>query len=455
MSWRSSCVVVVIFLLPLLPFLVSPASVVKNLPGYNGVLPFNLEAGYIGVGEGEEVQIFHLFVESQRNPNIDPVLLWFVGGPGCSGLSPFFFENGPLRMVSNYSGDIPNLELNPYGWTQRLNMIFIDMPVGTGYSYSETQQGYYSSDTQFVEHSYTFLQKWFIDHPKFGSNPLYIGGGSYSGLVIAPLVQKLYEGYIARNKPLLNIEGYVIASPGADTYLDRNMKVLYAYQMGLIPEDLYESMKENCDGNFVNIDPENTKCVSDYEAYSEIVRYINPQQILEPLCATTPALRQGIIQLVQDGPEFLCRSYDHILVNTWANDENVRKALHIREGTKEEFFRCNKTLAYTMGKLNVIEYYRNLTNANIQALVYTSDLDMTVPHLSTQQWIKSFNMSLHDKWRAWFVDGQVAGFTEIYKMKEDHYLTYVSVKGAGHVAQTFKPKETYQMIDRWFSFSLI
>ncbi|KAE9593388.1 putative peptidase S10, serine carboxypeptidase, alpha/Beta hydrolase [Lupinus albus] len=214
-------------------------------------------------------------------------------------------------------------------------------------------------------------------------------------------------------------------------------------------------MKENCDGNFVSIDPENTKCVSNYEAYSEIVRYINPQQILEPLCTTTPALKQGIIQLVQDGPEFLCRSYDHILVNTWANDENVRKALHIREGTKEEFFRCNKTLAYTQDKFNVVEYYRNLTNANLQVLVYTSDLDMTVPHLSTQQWIKSFNMSLHDKWRAWFVDGQVAGFTEIYKMKEDHYLTYVSVKGAGHVAQTFKPKEAYHMIDRWFSFSLI
>ncbi|CAL0334206.1 unnamed protein product [Lupinus luteus] len=454
MSWTCSCVLVLIFVLPFLPFLASPASPIKNLPGYDGVLPFNLQAGYIGVGEGEEVQIFHLFVESQRNPNIDPLLLWFVGGPGCSALSAFFFENGPLRMDRNYGGDIPKLELNPYGWTQRLNMIYVDMPVGTGFSYSKTQQGYYSNDTQWVEHAYSFLQKWFIDHPKFGSNPLYIGGGSYSGLVTGPLVQKVYEGYMARHKPLLNIKGYVIASPSVDTYHDNNMKVLYAYQMSLIPEYLYESMKENCDGNFVNIDPENTKCVSDFEAYSEIIRYINSQQILEPFCVTTPALKQGIIQLVQDGPE-LCRSYYHILVNTWANDENVRKALHIREGTKEEFFRCNKTLAYTTDKLNVVEYYRNLTNANLQALVYTSDLDMAIPHLSTQHWIKSLNMSLHEKWRAWFVDGQVAGFTQIYKMKEDHYLTYVSVKGAGHVAQTFKPKEAYHMIDRWFSFSLI
>lgn len=36
--------------------------------------------------------------------------------------------------------------------------------------------------------------QWFIDHPKFSSNPFYIGGGSYSGLITGPLVQKVYEG---------------------------------------------------------------------------------------------------------------------------------------------------------------------------------------------------------------------------------------------------------------------
>jgi len=29
-------------------------------------------------------------------------------------------------------------------------------------------------------------------------------------------------------------------------------------------------MKENCNGDYVSIDPQNTKCVSDYEAYSEV-----------------------------------------------------------------------------------------------------------------------------------------------------------------------------------------
>lgn len=62
-------------------------------------------------------------------------------------------------MDDNYSGILPKLKLNPYGWTHMLNMIYIDMPVGTGFSYSETQEGYYSSDTLWVNHTYSFLQK--------------------------------------------------------------------------------------------------------------------------------------------------------------------------------------------------------------------------------------------------------------------------------------------------------
>lgn len=40
---------------------------------------------------------------------------------------------------------------------------------------------------------------------------------------------------------------------------------------------------------------------------------------------------------------------------------------------------------------------------------YSADLDMSIPHIGTQEMIRSLNLTLDESWRAWFVDSQVAG----------------------------------------------
>ena len=49
---------------------------------------------YVGVGEQDDLQLFYYFVESERNPVDDPVLIWITGGPGCAALRPFFNQLG-------------------------------------------------------------------------------------------------------------------------------------------------------------------------------------------------------------------------------------------------------------------------------------------------------------------------------------------------------------------------
>nr|POE69776.1 serine carboxypeptidase-like 1 [Quercus suber] len=72
--------------------LVASQSIIKNLPGFSGDLPFKLETGYVGVGDLDEVQLFYYFIESERSPEDDPLVLWLNGGPGCSALSGLMYE---------------------------------------------------------------------------------------------------------------------------------------------------------------------------------------------------------------------------------------------------------------------------------------------------------------------------------------------------------------------------
>lgn len=152
----------------------------------------------MGVGDSDSVQLFYYFIESERDPDEDPLVLWLTGGPGCSGFSGLVFEVGPLLFdyAKSSSGKVkvPVLKLNPYSWTKVSNMIFIDAPVGTGFSYATNSEAYVADDTSSATQTNEFLRKWLSSHPRFLKHPLYISGDSYSGIIIPILVNKISDG---------------------------------------------------------------------------------------------------------------------------------------------------------------------------------------------------------------------------------------------------------------------
>ncbi|KAM0025272.1 putative sinapoylglucose--sinapoylglucose O-sinapoyltransferase [Helianthus debilis subsp. tardiflorus] len=83
------------------------------------------------------------------------------------------------------------------------NIIFLDQPAGSGFSYGKTPEAYIMNDTLSVIHTYDFLKKWLVDHPGFLSNPLYLGGDSYSGILVPMIAQEIYDG---THKFLISIE---------------------------------------------------------------------------------------------------------------------------------------------------------------------------------------------------------------------------------------------------------
>ncbi|KAB8115105.1 hypothetical protein EE612_055164, partial [Oryza sativa] len=88
-------------------------------------------------------ELFYYFIESEGDPSTDPVLLWLTGGDRCSVLSALFFEIGPLKLVIEpYNGSLPRLHYHPYSWTKVASILFVDSPVGAGFSFSRDPKGY-------------------------------------------------------------------------------------------------------------------------------------------------------------------------------------------------------------------------------------------------------------------------------------------------------------------------
>ncbi|KAE8008140.1 hypothetical protein FH972_004680 [Carpinus fangiana] len=440
--------------------------VINSLPGFSGDLPFKLETGYIGVEELDDVQLFYYFIESERSPEDDALVLWLTGGPGCSAFSGLVFEIGPLSFdYAKSKRDSPKLKLNPYSWTKVANIIFVDEPVGTGFSYARSPEGFNISDTLATAELYNFLQKWLKAHPRFLKNPLYIMGDSYSGIIIPILVQQISDGNEVGREPPMNLKGYVIGNPVTNQHDDLNARIPFAHLKGLLSDELYESTKKNCKGEYMIVDPSNAPCVDDLKVFAECTDKIFAGQILEPTCQNLSPKRRGskwdpealnedsldLLQSISNlhEPGRWCRAYNYLFSYIWANDKSVQKALHIREGSIKEWVRCNVSLVYTHDVLSSLNYHRNLIKKGYQVLIYSGDHDMSIPYVATHAWIETLNLTVDSDWRPWFVDGQIAGFTMQYTWKK-YCLTFAT--GGGHTAPEYKPSECLAMIDRWLSY---
>ncbi|CAI9285636.1 unnamed protein product [Lactuca saligna] len=474
--YKSNNVMLLGFFLMVVSLQVSESGfLVKTLPGFSGDLPFILETGYISVGEFDEVRLFYYFIESERSPENDPLLLWVRGGPGCGVLSSIFFQIGPISIdLVNSTLENPMLKLRSDGLTKVANILFLDEPAGSGFSYAKSPEAYMTNDTLTPILIHKFIRKWLVDHSKFVKNPLYVGGDSYSGIVVPMTIQKIYNSNEGGEEPHVNIKGYILGNPVTEKNDEYNAKIKQAHRMTLLSDKIYESVKNNCHGEYFNVDPKNSLCIHDLQVVHKCVERINVYNMIEPVCdplntSKSKLLRRGLRSLDKTSidiwssddvqTQWDCNSKS-AYTEAWANRKDVKEALHVSEDfNKIRWVVCNESLTYDYGNpvktykfnvLSTVAYHREFSHRHLRALVYSGDHDLFVPHFSTLKWIKSINLLLVEDWRPWYVDKQVAGYTMKYS-NQDYRLTFATVKGGSHTAPENRPKECLNMFMRWIT----
>ncbi|XP_058739519.1 serine carboxypeptidase-like 20 [Vicia villosa] len=457
-------------------------SLITNLPGFNGSLPSKHYGGYVTIDESHGKNLYYYFVESESNSSSkDPIVLWLNGGPGCSSLDGFVYEHGPFNFEKPVpKGALPKLKLNPYSWSKVSNVIYLDSPVGVGFSYSKNLSDYKTGDKQTAADAHTFLLKWFELYPEFLANPLFLAGESYAGVYVPTLADEIVKGIEAGIKPKLNFKGYLIGNPVADKIFDGNALVPFAHGMGLISDQIFENTTKTCNGTFYP--PDSVACSNILLKVDHIINRLNIYNILEPcyyaddteenqnkksklplsfrqLGKTEKSLpiRKRMFgrawpygAIVEDGivpswPQLTSKSLiappcvNDEIASVWLNNPEVRKAIHTAEKSAvSDWYLCTDKLEYDHDLGSMIPYHKNLTAKGYSALIFSGDHDMCVPYTGTEAWTRSLGYKIVDEWRPWLIDNQVAGFTQGY----DNKLRFLTVKGSGHTVPEYKPKES-------------
>ncbi|KAI6101368.1 Alpha/Beta hydrolase protein [Pisolithus sp. B1] len=164
--------------------------VTEPLPNVTWTLARNW-AGNIPVqrqGHPNDTLFFWAFESSNGSFTAEsdqPWGIWLNGGPGSSSLVGLLFENGPIHIQNNYS-----VYENQYAWTNVADYVWIDQPVGTGFSTCDSE-GYIFDEDQMASDFMGFLENLVLVFPNLASRPLYLTGESYAGMYI-PYITKAY-----------------------------------------------------------------------------------------------------------------------------------------------------------------------------------------------------------------------------------------------------------------------
>lgn len=373
---------------------------------------------------------FWFFPTGKSNPESQPVLLWLQGGPGGSSLFGLFVETGPFGVDKK-------LRLFPhkYAWTNEYNMLYIDNPVGTGFSFTDNEQGYANNEEDVGENLFRALTQFFILFPEYNKSPFYITGESYAGKYIPALGHRIHVDPNSK----IQLAGVAIGDGFSDPpvmlpaysdfmlqtgILDENESAYFTkhlkYIVQLCSQGKYEEAFKQWDllmgGDTIGVSSYFTNCTGTTD-YFNYLRTSSP-------------------------PEF-----DYF--NKFLAFPNVRRAIHVGNLTYHSGVQVEKHLRADMLK-SVKPWLAELMD-NYKVLIYTGQLDiivalpLTEAMLRTVPWhgLDDYLKATRHVWRT-EPSTEVSGYVKVVGN-----FCQVMVRGGGHILPFDQPHRTYDMLHRF------
>lgn len=436
---------------------------------YAGYLPARESATVFDKGPEDDAHLYFLLEKARHLPSGNGgsthkrrLMLWLNGGPGCSSFDGVMMEVGSFRPSLTRKGQL-DWTMPGGAWNEYTDVLFLDQPVGTGFSYANGN-GYATSLPQAARDVNFFLKRFvevFPEYAKSSGTEFYIAGESFAGQWIP------YTAHEIANDPTaaVDLRGVAIGNGAIDTKSQAGSELDMLLESGVWKKDSKEAQK------MLEL---NRKCEI---AKGKLGSSQNPQEIDE--CSN---LLQEIISLSysktndearciniydvrlsdpypacgMNWPPTLQGTYDYL-----ARDD-VRKAFHVsQEKHPEAWIECNHRVGSALHNSDnhdpsSVTLIPGLIDKGLQVMLFAGDQDLICNYIGIERTIENLSWGGTKGWgnqppskQKWRVNSTDAGYWQTSRN-----LTYVKVFGASHMVGFDKPVQSHDMMLRFMGVDL-
>lgn len=451
------------------------AELVAELPSQPSNVSFKQYSGYITTDSQYGRALFYYFVEADvSNPLSRPLTLWFNGGPGCSSLGfGAFEEHGPFRPGT---GGV--LIQNPYSWNLESNMLYVESPIGVGFSYSNTSEDYIGwNDTRTAKENLRFIVEWLEEFPQYKDSDLYLTGESYAGHYVPQFAALIVDYNKNPNIKPIKLKAIALGNP----LLDLDISVMsgeYLWSHGAISDETLWLEKTVC--NFSRFFRElfhnrtSKECNNVFERIDdEIGPDTDHYDLLSPQCLSSTAAQQSISEGTYGRIHAKLARRRNVVdpclgerILDYLNKPQVQKALHANTtGLPFPWGFCLGPLEYQKENLdmNLIPLVAYLIKQGIPVMLFSGDQDSVIPLTQTRiianMLVQQLKLIPLTKYVPWYSKKQVGGWGQSFGRLRDGKnvtsLTFATVRGAAHEVPFTSPSQALTLFRAFLSGSLL
>ncbi|CAG5132655.1 unnamed protein product [Candidula unifasciata] len=381
-------------------------------------------AGFITVDKQLGNHLFFWYFPSQLNASA-PLLLWLNGGPTFTSMIGLFWEHGPMEARMTEEG--VKLTHRNYTWVGPFSVVYVDNPVGAGYSFSDQgEAGYKATQDGYTADLYSFVLQFFKMFPEHKRRDFYLSGQSYAGKYVSALAYKIHQQNDSETNKI-PLRGIILGGPYFDPETQNPAYFNHLYSLGVISKadsiiyrnELFDLHQQFNAGKLINITIQ--------EIANKIIRYNEiPLQTFDNYVS-----KQNV--------EYSTVAFAMML-------PEIQRALHV--GSNHTFMPFNNGLMNEFIQDLFVSTVRMMAVLldNYKVLIFNGDYDLVTSSamveaaLLATPWLKQKQYSKSRR-TFWTEDDRLKGF-----FSQTGQFCRVVVHGAGHQVPHDMPDVSLEMV---------